>query len=91
MKSILSYSKSQKEQGKIYGPLTHLSMGFAAVSVSGGRKRVSRAFQAVAGVNYKHLAEFCLGQRPYFRPNDSTALQVPVFNFFFTYNYIGKL
>jgi len=69
------YSKSQKEQEKIYGPLTHLSMGFAAVSVSGGRKRVSRAFQAVAGVKYEHLAEFCIGQRPYFRPNDSTALQ----------------
>jgi len=69
------YSKSQKQQAKFYGPLTHLSMGFAAVSVSGGRKRVSRAFQAVAGVNYTHLAEFCHGQRPYFRPNESSALQ----------------
>ena len=52
------------------------SMGFAAVAVSGGRKRIAKAFQAVAGMNFKDLALFCHGKAPYFRASTSNVFKV---------------
>lgn len=71
----LFYSRSKEDQRKIHGPLTHLSMGFAAVAVSGGRKRIAKAFQAVAGMNFKDLALFCHGKAPYFRASTSNVFK----------------